>query len=249
MFHKRNHGWRPDLPDHRDYAFAAVHAPPTSTYPDAAMDLLAKAPPVVDQGQLGSCTGNAIACAVNFIWSSLIGSRLFIYYKERSIEHTIRQDAGAMIRDGAKVVASYGVPPETDWPYVISKFAKAPSRKANADAKLHRVTSYSRLSGRDDFRRCIAAGHPFVIGFTVYESFESDAVARTGHVPMPAKTEKVLGGHAVCVIGYDKNSPIGDAYYARNSWGDGWGDKGNFWMPAAYFEDSNLADDAWTFRS
>ena len=50
---------------------------------------------------------------------------------------------------------------------------------------------------------CLAAGYPFVFGFTVYESFESQAVAKTGDVPMPRPGEQVLGGHAVLAVGYD----------------------------------------------
>jgi C1A family cysteine protease len=51
-------------------------------------------------------------------------SRLFIYYNERVMEHTVSQDAGAQIRDGIKSVNHIGACPETDWPYVIANFAK-----------------------------------------------------------------------------------------------------------------------------
>ena len=92
---------------------------------------------------------------------------------------------------------------------------------------------------------CLASGFPFVYGFTVYESFESDAVAKTGVVPMPAPTEKVLGGHAVVAVGYDDST---QRFIVRNSWGPGWGMGGYFTIPYAYLTDSNLADDFWTVR-
>jgi C1A family cysteine protease len=65
---------------------------------------------VYDQGQLGSCTGNGIAGAIEFDQRKqgtreFTPSRLFIYYNERVIEGTVTQDAGAQIRDGIKAVA------------------------------------------------------------------------------------------------------------------------------------------------
>ena len=87
-----------------------------------------------------------------------------------------------------------------------------------------------------------------VIGFTVYQSFESNEVTATGIVPMPTQNDQMMGGHAVCVIGYNTNFNGGDYYEVRNSWGEDWGDQGNFWIPAAYLENPQLAQDAWTIR-
>ena len=59
------------------------------------VDLRPHCPPVYDQGQLGSCTGNAIAGAVQFdrekqkLKPDFVPSRLFIYYGERVIEGTV----------------------------------------------------------------------------------------------------------------------------------------------------------------
>ena len=92
---------------------------------------------------------------------------------------------------------------------------------------------------------CLAAGYPFVFGFTVYESFESQEVARSGVVPMPSSGEKILGGHAVLAVGYDDST---QRFIVRNSWGTGWGMSGYFTMPYQYVTDSNLADDLWTIR-
>src|SRR5439155_20859076 len=92
---------------------------------------------------------------------------------------------------------------------------------------------------------CLASGFPFGFGFTVYESFESTAVARTGKVPMPGTREKVLGGHAVCAIGYRDSDRT---FLCRNSWGTKWGMRGYFTIPYAYLTDQDLAADFWTIR-
>jgi C1A family cysteine protease len=245
----RHYGWIPDPPDQRDHLYAAppryLEALPART------DLRAKCPPVYDQGNLGSCTANAIAAALEFDRKKqglpdFVPSRLFIYYNERKIEGTVPSDSGAMIRDGIKSVASDGACPEPEWPYVISKFAAQPPAKCYRDAKLDRAVSYqSILKDLNQMKGCLASGYPFIFGFTVYESFETAEVAKTGHVPMPGWMERAVGGHAVLAVGYD------DArrwFLVRNSWSTRWGMDGYFTMPYTYLLQPGLSEDFWTVR-
>ncbi|MGH8040544.1 MAG: C1 family peptidase [Rudaea sp.] len=242
------YGWIPDLPDQRDHFYGVLHAAPARL--PAKIDLRAHCPPVEDQGQLGSCTANALAGALEFLElkqkQSLVDlSRLFIYYNERVIEHSVKQDSGAMLRDGIKTLAKQGVCLESLWPYAIRQFAKKPSTACYTQAKRHTIANYQRLSTTDEMRACLAAGYPFVFGFTVYESFESASVASSGVVNLPKKSERAVGGHAVCAVGYDDKAR---RFIVRNSWGAGWGKKGYFTMPYAYLADRNLSDDFWTMR-
>lgn len=245
------YGWMRDNPDARDILYAAPVVRLLQGLP-AAVDLRPQCPPVYDQGQLGSCTGNAIAGAIEFDQMKqknpvFAPSRLFIYYNERVMEGTVNSDAGAQIRDGIKSVATLGAPPETDWPYDISKFTKRPPAKAYSDAKQDLVGSYSRVAQvLNQMQGCLADGFPFVLGITVYESFESDAVAQSGVVPMPGQNEKAIGGHAIVAVGYNSNKRV---FILRNSWGTGWGMKGYFTMPFEYLLDTRLASDFWTIRS
>jgi len=244
-----HYGWVPDLPDQRDHLYAApveqLGALPRST------DLRSQCPPVYDQGQLGSCTANAIAGAIEFDrmkqkLSDFQPSRLFIYYNERVIEGTVGSDSGAQIRDGIKSVNKQGVCPETDWPYDITKFTQKPPAKSYSDALLDKAVAYQRLvQNLNQFKGCLASGYPFVLGFTVYESFESPEVAQSGHAPMPAPGEQQLGGHAVMAVGYDDGP---QTLLVRNSWGNGWGMAGYFTLPYAYVTQPSLASDFWTIR-
>ncbi len=177
---------------------------------------------------------------------TFVPSRLFIYYNERAMEHTIATDSGAQIRDGIKSVGTIGAPPESDWPYVVANFAEKPPVNAFKDAPLGKALQYQRVPQvLNQMKGCLASGYPFVFGFTVYESFESAQVAQTGVAPMPAPNEQVLGGHAVVAVGYDDAS---QRFIIRNSWGDAWGMKGYFTFPYAYLTDSNLSDDFWTVQ-
>jgi C1A family cysteine protease len=249
MAKNRTYGWKPDIPDQRDMMYGALYRiPPTLP---AHVDLRPECPPVEDQGQLGSCTAHALTGALEVLEKKdnlpvlVHMSRLFVYYNERMIEHSVKSDNGAMIRDGIKTLVKQGVCTEKKWPYVISKFTNKPPKACYKEGADHQITSYQRVETLDQMRSCLAEGFPVVFGFTVYEGFESQAVAKSGIVNMPAAGEKAIGGHAVLGVGYDD---IEQRIIVRNSWGPDWGMKGYFTMPYAYISNRNLSDDFWTIR-
>ena len=245
---KHKLGWLPDIPDQRDHLFSLVYKVLKKL--PTAVDLRPSCSPIEDQKALGSCTANALVGAIEFLerkdgvpFTNL--SRLFIYYNERVIENTVNSDSGAQIRDGIKTLAKQGVCSEKKWPYTISKFKNKPNTTCYTEAAVHVITSYQRVKTINDMRSCLAAGYPFVFGFTVYESFESSQVANTGVVPMPGTNESVLGGHAVVAVGYNDAD---QRFIVRNSWGTKWGKKGYCTMPYAYLTNTQLAGDMWTIR-
>lgn len=242
-------GWIPDLPDHNDHFYSApIHL--LKTLPPL-VDLRPYCPPVYDQGELGSCTANAIAGAIEFDQikqklAEATPSRLFIYYNERVIEHSVSTDSGAMIKDGVKSVAKQGVCTEAEWPYIIDQFTLKPNGKCYTDALSHKISSYARVARSISQMKSCLTEAPIIFGFTVYESFITPQVSATGIVPMPKHGEAVLGGHAVLAVGYDDSKQM---FICRNSWSDSWGDKGYFYMPYLYLLNSGLASDFWTIRS
>src|SRR5204863_65916 len=121
-----------------------------------SVDLRSECAPIYDQGQLGSCTGNGIAGAIEFDQRkqgtrAFTPSRLFIYYNERVIEGTVKQDAGAQIRDGIKSVGTLGAPPETDWP--TTSRSSPTSRPSRLTTTPNQTLSRSmRASPKSSFR-------------------------------------------------------------------------------------------------
>ena len=242
----KGYGWRPKLPTTKFPLYSArveaASLPPL-------IDLRPVFPPAYDQGQLGSCTGNGWAGAVEYLFRKqglpdFTPSRLFIYYNERVHDNDVATDAGAAISDGAQVVTTLGCPQETLWPYEIAEFAAEPPPPVYADGLKHLELSVQQVDqDLTAMKEVLAQGDPIVIGFTVYESFEGPQVAQTGIVPMPSKHEKVVGGHCVVIAGYDDSKT---SFIIRNSWGTEWGIDGYAYMPYAYLTNPRLASDFWT---
>lgn len=252
------YGWKRDVPDHRDLLYHIEHGnefkiEQLPVRADLLNDPRMPAKPY-DQAQEGSCTANSGCGLMKFLHPGLDPSRQGLYWSERDREGTTMEDAGAQIRTTVSTLATVGVGLEASWPYLADNMFKKPDDAYFAECSTHEVTTYSRIINGTSMRTCLNAGFPFLIGFTVYDGFESQYVADTGFAHYPRSNEESLGGHAVLVIGYDDSfqqaGPLfgRKVYHVRNSWGDGWGQHGNFWVPARYFENPNLASDAWTIR-
>lgn len=243
------YGWKPDLPDHRDFDYAKLGEQVVLA---TSSDLRHGYPtPPYDQGQLGSCVGNGVAADVEFVRAkeslpNFVPSRLMIYYNARLMDGTQDSDVGAQVRDGIKSMFTQGACPESEWPYDVSKFADAPSDLAVAAARKDRAFAYYRVTQTLKLMKTsLTLGFPIVLGFSVYEGFESNAVAQTGVVPMPGASENLLGGHCVNVCGHDDASR---RFMCRNSWGEAWGQGGYFTMPYDYLLNTDLCSDLWTIR-
>lgn len=246
------YGWIRDLPDPRD-TFLAMPSPAVAAQFSATVDLRSQCPAPYNQGDLGSCTANALAGAIEFqlgkegMSGIFTPSRLFIYYNERAIRGTIPYDSGASLREGIQAVSDQGYPPEPAWPYEPGQFATPPSPEAESLAQGHKAfQSFCLQQSLDHLRGSLADGEPFVFGVTIFESFESPAVAASGVVPIPNPQEEMIGGHAMMAVGY--NDP-GQFFWVRNSWGESWGIGGYCQIPYAYLLNSQLAADFWTLRT
>jgi len=222
--------------------------------------------PIEDQGNLGSCTANAGVGMVEYFERRAFGkhvdaSRLFLYKTTRNLMKE-KGDTGAFLRSAMGALVLFGVPPEEYWPYDIANFDREPTAFCYAFAQNYQSMSYYRLDPPGTtpvqlltrIKTNLAAGLPSMFGFTVYSSI-GQAGANDGKIPFPTKGEKIEGGHAIVVAGYDdsmkiKNATTGGietigAFLIRNSWGSDWGQNGYGWLPYEYVL-QGLADDWWS---
>ena len=271
-------GWLPDYPDFRDYTaehedvrpllertkVAARGKKPAMSSLPASVDLREWCPPIEDQGELGSCTANAGVGIVEYFERRASGkhidaSRLFLYKTTRNLLQWTG-DTGAFLRTTMKALRLFGTPPEEYWPYVAADFDCEPSAFCYAFGEEYKAIKYYRLDPAGTaasallagVKSHLVAGLPSMFGFTVYQSMSQ--AASTGKIPVPSSGDKVAGGHAVVVVGYDdniktKNAAAGSktftgALLIRNSWG-AWGPMdGYLWLPYEYVL-RGLATDWW----
>lgn len=239
--------WSPELPDIRDYTLSSTGLLKSSIKLPQSVDLSQYCSPIEDQEKLGSCTSNAVCGLLEFNDKKPDGfyvdlSRLFIYYNARSLMNTVNKDSGVYIRTAIKSLVKWGACSESKWPYIITKFKVKPSGDCYNNALGRKIKTYNKVSrSLKQMKQCLVSGHPFVFGFSVYNSFES--AGDTGIALFPSKKDVLLGGHAAMVVGYDDKTSM---FKVRNSWGKDWGNMGYFFMPYDYLTSSKLSSDFWT---
>lgn len=240
-------GWRPGYEDLTvpSYASSARH------YPQRA-DLRSLPVPIRDQGAIGSCTANACAEAMGYLYLKRglpdpLLSRLFIYWASRSAEGVApTEDAGCVIGDVVRVLQHLGAPLEQTWPYVDDgvRFVDKPSEAAYEEARQHQLVKAYRVRSFDALRMSLADGYPVVGGFSCPPGIDSAECAKTGVVPFQPN-EASVGGHAILFVGYDEAARL---VTFQNSWGRRWGAAGYGFLPYDFFL-RRLSSDWWTFRS
>ncbi len=245
----RRYGWKRGLPSRRFPELSLTVFPPLS--PSKSLVPTGFLPPIWDQGDTSSCTGHGTTRGIMFQRAKqglpfVDLSRLFPYWNARVAEGDT-SDNGAVIGDVVAASQKFGDCPYSDLPTNVALTTKAPTPQAFTNALVHKALAATRVMGNGaasleyHIKHCIdILGLPVVVGVSVYESFESDAVAASGNVPMPGPNETMLGGHCVVVVGYDDPSRL---FTLHNSWGISWAKQGAFTLPYAYLLNPGLSDD------
>ena len=239
----RKFGALRDVHDVRDRMYRPARRPaPVPQH----VDLRQWAGPIKDQGDEGSCTGHAFSSvrewmARRYERTSPILSPQCLYVEELLADGSFPKDEGAMPRTGCQVLTAKGCCETALYPYVAGKFT-APTPEQSQNALKYKTGAYHRIGTLPDFLSCLADATPWpvLVGFVVYESFMTEQVADTGIMAIPDPDEQQQGGHEVLCLGYNLPNHMA---LIQNSWGDGWGQKGYFWMPFEVIASPNT--DLW----
>ena len=224
--------------DDRDYLMRAYL--PVIKLPKK-IDWTSKMSPVRDQGEEGVCVGFATVTGMKEYQEFLDYKKLvllsprFVYNECKKIDGMPGLE-GTTIRAAMQALESKGVCQEKFWPYLPYQKTKA-QKGAISNAKKFRIITYARILNLNELRLSLASKGPCAIGIEVFEGMMK---TETGFVPLPRENETALGGHAICVVGYDDKKK---AIKFKNSWSDKWGQNGYGFLPYTYIERYMM--DAW----
>jgi len=233
---------KPSRFDARDYPYVLSNIPLRES-----VDLLNFDNSIDDQYELGSCSANALINAYELLVKMhqpnrfVDLSRLFLYYNTRSLEGTVDIDGGAFLRDGIYAIKKYGLCSELLWPYDVTKFKDKPTENCYRDAERRNIRNYRLISNVNQMMDALNNNLPVAFGMSVYEGFlYVDGLNPV--VRIPYSNEPSIGGHAMVLVGYDKNT---ERFIAKNSFGKDWGEEGYCYIPFEYARKELY--DCWVF--
>ena len=226
-------GFIPGESDPRDYVFGVSGA----AIPDEYLPEVKAA--VHDQGQINNCATHALSASLENVLGGKIAFGWF-YGNRRYSDHkgqgTIERDLlKAAQKDGGLIWARY--PYEEEMVKAMERFESS-AEGLLPDSRKLTIGDYWFLNSFDEVRRALYAGKIVQLGFQVFAGIKRVSAANPV-LPEPklldgTVLEECLGGHMVWATGYCVKNGI-RCIRCRNSWGDGWGEKGDFYIPEGYF--------------
>ena len=229
-------------PDARDYRVAQF-SPAGSTKLPAALDFRAVLHPVRNQGAEGTCVGHALTAVMGYQQNTQapagqqpdreILSPRDAYEGARMVDPVLGGGEGAYPRAALKYAQRTGVCREDRWPY-FEKQRGTPRAGAPESRYANRILTYSRIPlAVQALKESLYWHGPALITVPVDQGFQ--ACGADGRIQSRGLS---LGAHAITLAGYDDAR---QAFLIRNSWGAGWGDKGDGWLPYSW-----ALHEAWT---
>ena len=210
------------VPDQRDYVVKSIPSVRADSY------IIPKLPPIRNQLNYGSCRSHTSVRSfeiqlLNDYNQVFDGSELYHYYMARAeLNKTYPKDKGMSMRDGCEVALKYGNLPEQFHRY-NSGLNTIPHPNVHSWASLFRIKKYARVRTQEDIKALLLRNIPVSIGMFMDDGFYN--LRNSNWVWQPTRVGN-RGGHAVLIVGFNKEGFIVD-----NSWGFWWGRQGQFIIP------------------
>lgn len=216
--------------DERDFLISPLVADIIDRLP-SNIDYTDEMSPIRNQGSEGSCVGHAGVAVKEWMEKKDYGkfidlSERFLYEESKKISG---HKEGTTLKACAKVLVNYGVCEEKYWKYIAKEVGK-PKAGAYTNAEKYCVEpAYVRITNEQELKASMVKYGVLLIGVLVYRNWYEE---KEGHIPNLNWWQSLLakfgfysplGGHAICLVGYNDNT---QEYKFKNSWGEGWGNKG-----------------------
>jgi C1A family cysteine protease len=238
----RRYGRFHDNPFNPARKLRALYADPSIVIPPTAMQLCAYKGPTRDQGQEGSCCGQAGAEKIDLDYrqfsdwpdrsiqpTAFEASAEFVYLCDLIADGNLGNDAGSSLHQTAITISQKGACTNAAMPYSDSQFSTPPNAAQYTNGLLYKMDAHHFLPDLQSMKACLSPsaagpGHSFIFGINAYDSFEGNWKV-PGFMPMPnLATESFRGGHAQHVISFDDTIQFPDdsrgGLFVQNSWGD-----------------------------
>jgi len=184
-------------------------------------------------------------------WSSAYGARTILEAASTGVDpNTIKFSPsflynqigldnceGSYIQKAMEKMSDQGALPLSEFPYNDQECERLPNENQKREAGQYKIHGFTRLTEGDNqvinvrsIKEHLAKDAPVVIGMMVGQSFMQDMMGQELWQPQGMDQSQVgMGGHAMCVIGYDDRK-FGGAFQIMNSWGPEWGKDGIGWI-------------------
>ncbi len=213
-----------------------------------AVSLLRYAPPRGDQGQQGSCVAWSSAYAAQTILKAAATHEdpASIAFSPSYLYNQIKLDGcqGSYVQRAMEAMQKNGGVPLSQYPYSDQDCDRMPGSGDVSAGRQNTIHGFTRLTSGDNInaisvravKEHLAKDAPVVIGMMVGQSFMQNMMGRELWQPEGMDASQMgMGGHAMCVIGYDDNK-FGGAFQIMNSWSEKWGKDGVGWVQYGDFK-------------
>lgn len=220
---------------------------PGNALPEA-VSLLKYAPPRLNQGQQGSCVAWSCAYAAQTILTSAATGNdpAAVAFSPSYLYNQIKLDncQGSYLQRAMEAMKRNGGVALRDYPYTDQDCERMPTSTDINDGRQNVIHGFTRLTSGDNInsisvraiKEHLAKNAPVAIGMMVGQSFMQSMMGEELWTPQGMDESQMgMGGHAMCVIGYD-DSKFGGAFQIMNSWGQEWGKEGVGWVRYGDFQ-------------
>lgn len=231
--------------DKRDYlmkSFLEYKALPSK------FDITKQMTPVRSQGKEGSCVGFAMITGCKE-YQEQIDVEKFVELSPRFLYEEAKllsgHKEGTTLKAAMQIAKKFGVCEEKYWPYIPND-SGSPNPKAYENAEKYKIKTYARISNLTELKQAMVDFNigPVLIGIRVFKGMLTDEARRDGIVPDPSCWDRMKGGHALCMVGYNDESLYykkGGHIKFKNSWSDKWGEAGYGYLSYRYIK-KNMID-------